>query len=124
LGHTLGHAIESHFDYELLHGEAVGLGMIFATMLSHRLGGSYDWRALEHAVFTRLAYRSLDEFDWNGEKLLDLTRLDKKNHKGTVRWVIPWEPGKLSVRDEGIDEEILTDTMGDFIQKIRENTPR
>ena len=40
-GHTLGHAIESYFldnpkKAELLHGEAIGVGMILATYISHK----------------------------------------------------------------------------------------
>lgn len=31
LGHTIGHAIESYYNYELLHGECVGLGMLYVT---------------------------------------------------------------------------------------------
>jgi 3-dehydroquinate synthase len=34
-GHTLGHAIERH--HKVLHGEAVGLGMILAARLSNQL---------------------------------------------------------------------------------------
>ena len=38
-GHTFGHALESLTGYtELLHGEAVALGMVMAADLSHRLG--------------------------------------------------------------------------------------
>jgi 3-dehydroquinate synthase len=38
-GHTFGHAIEAATGYEAyLHGEAVGLGMLMATDLSHRMG--------------------------------------------------------------------------------------
>ena len=38
-GHTLGHAVESLTGYrELLHGEAVAIGMAFAARLSQRLG--------------------------------------------------------------------------------------
>ncbi len=38
-GHTFGHAFESYFGYseKLLHGEAVGLGMVLATQLSVNL---------------------------------------------------------------------------------------
>lgn len=32
-GHTLGHAIESHSFYSLLHGECVGLGMLYFVSL-------------------------------------------------------------------------------------------
>jgi 3-dehydroquinate synthase len=39
LGHTFGHAIEKAAGYgEWLHGEAVGVGMLLAADLSHRLG--------------------------------------------------------------------------------------
>ncbi|MCL4557217.1 MAG: 3-dehydroquinate synthase [Deltaproteobacteria bacterium] len=37
-GHTFAHAIESSTHYRVLHGEAVGLGMIMAARLSHLLG--------------------------------------------------------------------------------------
>jgi 3-dehydroquinate synthase len=39
LGHTFGHAIETHTGYgSWLHGEAVAAGMVMAADLSHRLG--------------------------------------------------------------------------------------
>lgn len=38
LGHTLGHALEAHSDYTLLHGHAVARGLHFALDLSKRKG--------------------------------------------------------------------------------------
>lgn len=38
LGHTVGRAIETVSDYQLLHGEALGIGMAAEVMLSARLG--------------------------------------------------------------------------------------
>lgn len=38
LGHTLGHAIETAGGHELAHGEAVGVGLVFATALAAALG--------------------------------------------------------------------------------------
>jgi 3-dehydroquinate synthase len=38
LGHTLGHALESASDFQLLHGEAVGLGTLAACLLSELQG--------------------------------------------------------------------------------------
>ncbi|MEW6185125.1 MAG: 3-dehydroquinate synthase [Thermodesulfobacteriota bacterium] len=36
-GHTLGHAVESESGYALSHGQAVGIGMVFAARLSQKL---------------------------------------------------------------------------------------
>ncbi len=38
LGHTLGHALEAASHFELLHGEAVGLGLLAACFLAEDLG--------------------------------------------------------------------------------------
>src|SRR5579859_3732868 len=38
-GHTLGHALESYFNYKVLtHGEAIAWGMWFASLISLRMG--------------------------------------------------------------------------------------
>ena len=38
-GHTFGHAIEKCFEYKTYtHGEAVAMGMVFISDLSHKLG--------------------------------------------------------------------------------------
>ena len=38
-GHTIGHALEVASEYKsLLHGEAVAIGMVGATQISHKLG--------------------------------------------------------------------------------------
>lgn len=37
-GHTLAHALETAGSYDLRHGEAVGIGLVFAARLAYRLG--------------------------------------------------------------------------------------
>ena len=37
-GHTLAHALETAGRYDLRHGEAVAIGLVFAAELAHRLG--------------------------------------------------------------------------------------
>jgi 5-deoxy-5-amino-3-dehydroquinate synthase len=52
-GHTLAHALEGaamsdHPDWDLRHGEAVAIGLMFAALLAQRLGRIDDGRVQEH----------------------------------------------------------------------------
>jgi len=47
-GHTLAHAIETAGGYDLRHGEAVGVGLVFAARLARRLGRVGTERVAEH----------------------------------------------------------------------------
>ena len=52
-GHTLAHALEGaamadHPDWDLRHGEAVAIGLIFAALLAQRLGRIDEARVKEH----------------------------------------------------------------------------
>jgi 5-deoxy-5-amino-3-dehydroquinate synthase len=47
-GHTLAHALETAGSYDLRHGEAVGIGLVFAAELAHALGRIDHDRVTEH----------------------------------------------------------------------------
>jgi 5-deoxy-5-amino-3-dehydroquinate synthase len=52
-GHTLGHALEgvgltAHPEWDLRHGEAVAIGVVFAALLAQRLGRIDEARVREH----------------------------------------------------------------------------
>jgi 5-deoxy-5-amino-3-dehydroquinate synthase len=47
-GHTLAHALESAGGYDLRHGEAVAIGLVYAAELSRALGRIEDGRVAEH----------------------------------------------------------------------------
>jgi 5-deoxy-5-amino-3-dehydroquinate synthase len=47
-GHTLGHALETTGRYDLRHGEAVAVGLVYAAELARSLGRIDDGRVAEH----------------------------------------------------------------------------
>jgi 5-deoxy-5-amino-3-dehydroquinate synthase len=47
-GHTLAHALETAGSYDLRHGEAVGIGLVFAAELARELDRIDDGRVAEH----------------------------------------------------------------------------
>src|SRR5690606_5334018 len=47
-GHTLGHALETAGRYDLRHGEAVAVGLVYAAELAHRLGRIDQARVAAH----------------------------------------------------------------------------
>ena len=52
-GHTLGHALETAGHYDLRHGEAVAIGLIYAAELAHRLGRVDADRVEQHRDVVR-----------------------------------------------------------------------
>ncbi len=91
LGHTVGHALESASGYELLHGEAVALGLRAAARVSDALGLSCG--DLERTVTATLGRLSLllDLDGWLARvpeaELLAFLQADKKRARGTVTYI-------------------------------------
>jgi 3-dehydroquinate synthase len=88
-GHTFGHAIEAATAYEsFLHGEAVGLGMLMAADLSHRLGLIDDSLLRRiRAILTRAGLPTAAP-RVGAARILELMQMDKKVQAGTVRLVL------------------------------------
>jgi len=82
-GHTLAHALETAGRYDLHHGEAVGIGLLFAAHLAQRLGRIDDDEVERHYRVVR-GYGLPDALpaDADPEKLLELMGRDKKALRG------------------------------------------
>lgn len=92
-GHTIGHAIESFYleskDKEnLTHGEAIAIGMVCESYISHKLLGlKLDKVALvKETVLSIYDKIMLLEKDFNA--IIELLKHDKKNVKGQVNFVL------------------------------------
>jgi len=96
-GHTVAHALEALQGYEMLHGEAVAVGMLAEARLGESIGVTETGVAEE-------VRRALEAFelplapasDPDPEAMLEVMRRDKKNRGGTVRFALPKRPGEMA----------------------------
>jgi 3-dehydroquinate synthase len=95
-GHTLGHAIESATEYkQFLHGEAVAIGMAFASHLSHKRGWCSGMVEQRVRKLLKKAGLPVDiPKDLKGEYLLFGLATDKKMAGGKVKFVCLEDVGK------------------------------
>ncbi|PRZ04409.1 3-dehydroquinate synthase [Isoptericola sp. CG 20/1183] len=121
-GHTLGHAIELVERYQLRHGAAVAVGMVFAAELG-RLGGKLDDAVVERhreiltAVGLPTTYRG-DRWD----QLLAAMRRDKKARGDLLRFVVLDDVGR-PVRLEGPDPTVLAAAYAEISKEPPSGNP-
>ena len=86
-GHTLGHAIEIYAKYQLRHGEAVAIGLVYAAELAAARGLISAVELDRHRTILS-AYKLPTTFDRQAwQKLAPLLALDKKARGNTIRFV-------------------------------------
>lgn len=86
-GHTLGHAIEIHSKYQLRHGEAVSIGLVYAAELAAMRGLITKAELSLHRSIL-LSYGLPITFERQAwQKLAPLLALDKKARGNTIRFV-------------------------------------
>ncbi len=109
LGHSFGHALEAMgcYDGRLLHGEAVGIGMILAFSLSARLGfcPEADLDRLRSHM-GQLGLMEAPPFRGSAGEVLVHMRGDKKNSDGKMTLILARGIGQAFVAHD-IDEKLL-----------------
>jgi len=117
LGHTFGHALEAESGYgaDLLHGEAVAIGMVMAFRLSAHLGlaPTADVERLErHFADLGLPTRppSLPGRSWDPDRLLGHMAGDKKVKDGTITFILARGIGRSELA-RGIDMAAVPEVL-------------
>ena len=78
-GHTLAHALETFLDYQIRHGEAVALGLIYAAELAHEMERISADRVEEHyRIVKRYALKSRLPVGVEPNDIVELFSADKK----------------------------------------------
>ena len=131
LGHTFGHALEAETGYgdDLLHGEAVAVGMVMAFDLSVQRGHCAPEdadRVRRHlaAVGLPTGFADLMPRQWDVERLIDHMSRDKKVSGGRITFVLVRGIGDAYL-DTTVDLDevraLLTGALNDADQLAREN---
>jgi 3-dehydroquinate synthase len=115
-GHTIGHAVEIIENYDIYHGEAVAIGMVVESYISHKM------QLLSQEKFLRL-YNLLKSFQlpfktsaFNDKvKFKELLLLDKKTRMNLPKIILLKDLGKAQYTLENYSftppEEILDDAL-------------
>ena len=98
-GHTVGHALEVTSGYgKYLHGEGVSIGMMAAAEISRKMGMIESNVVVRQRDILRQFGLPTVARDIDPDTLSRAMKLDKKNEKGSIRWVLLREVGQAVSR--------------------------
>lgn len=117
-GHTLGHAIESHFlesqeRETLLHGEAVAVGMILESFISLKkeLISPSEYREIKSVL--KDIYREVKFSAHDIEEIIRLLTFDKKNEYGKIQFVLLDGIGKIKI-NQSVENNLILEAFDDY----------
>jgi 5-deoxy-5-amino-3-dehydroquinate synthase len=112
-GHTLAHALETAGSYDLRHGEAVSIGLVYAARLAHRLGRIDGERVAEHeAVVAAYDLPPRIPPGLDRDELVTIMSRDKKVSGPGLTFVLDGPCGLEVVRD--VTELAVVDTLAEM----------
>lgn len=98
LGHTIGHALEAVAQYnELLHGEAISIGMVGAARLAIKCGYSEQIYTETKRILTKLGLPTKLSNEMSTDSIMEAMMFDKKFKEGLMTFIIPTEIGKVEI---------------------------
>ena len=98
-GHTLGHALEN--QYELSHGQAVSIGMAYASVISEEITDFKD----ANRVTRLLQQYNLPTFaEFDKQKVFDVMKMDKKREKKEMNYILLEKIGKGIVKSIPVNQ--------------------
>jgi 3-dehydroquinate synthase len=92
-GHTIGHAIEN--QYSLMHGQAVAIGMTYASLISEQLLGFRDAGRIASLIlkYDLPTYAAFDK-----KCIFDVLEMDKKREQNEIRFILLEKIGKAVIK--------------------------
>ena len=118
-GHTIGHAVEAASGFELLHGEAVAIGIIAAGLIEVELGLSEPGR-LERIrrILEKLEVPVRLPKDLAEKDLIDRVKRDKKAINKWPRFVLVSRIGEVHRQGEQYAVEVAAEIVEKVLKKL------
>jgi 3-dehydroquinate synthase len=100
LGHTIGHALEAVAGYgELLHGEAISIGMVGSARLAVRLGAPEEIYTVTKRVLSRVGLPIRLPAHLDTDAIMNAMMHDKKFQEGTMIFIVPTAIGQVEINN-------------------------
>jgi 3-dehydroquinate synthase len=110
-GHTIGHAIECVSKYTIMHGYAVGLGILLESKIAEYLGllpmKDFNMIAL---TLSQLGIKPKQLKKYSIKKIIQASKIDKKSIQEHARYVLLTDIGKVHTENNRT-AHIVEDTL-------------
>jgi 3-dehydroquinate synthase len=118
-GHTIGHAVEAASGFELLHGEAVAIGIIAAGLIEIELKLSKP-ESLERIrkILEKLDVPTELPENINDKELIELLKHDKKAINKWPRFVLVSEIGRIYSQNGQYAVEVAPELVEKILRKL------
>ncbi|MCY9517109.1 3-dehydroquinate synthase [Paenibacillus apiarius] len=115
LGHTIGHALEAVAGYgELLHGEAIAIGMIGSARLAEQMGIAAEVAGYTERLMSSFGLPTAIPAQYDTEQIIAAMMHDKKFKEGRTLFVLPTAIGRVEIR-----RDVPIDRVRDIIEQLK-----
>ncbi len=119
-GHTVGHAVEKLSNYQMLHGYAVGLGILVESKIAELVGKLSESKYLEiEKLITSLGIEKKDLREFKTDKILEEVLLDKKTKDGKAKIVLLKDFGRFCKRGGKFAHVVENEIIEEAIELIK-----
>lgn len=103
LGHTFAHSIEKLSEYEIMHGEAVAIGLLMAAELSEKMKVC-DSTLADEISLALIKNKLPVSCRFSLEEIKGGMLNDKKRSNGEIAFILPESIGKCIIRNINLNE--------------------
>lgn len=115
LGHTIGHALEAVAGYgELMHGEAISIGMVGAARLAVRHGHPEEIYTVTKRLMKKFGLPVQVPPHYDPDAIMSAMMHDKKFKDGKMVFILPTAIGKVE-----INKNVTADSVREVVEELK-----